>query len=78
MTEIPGIGDEWVTTEEAARLSGYSQAYMRQLAQRGRVPARKVGRDWLLNRVALLRYTREMEALGNEKHSPTRKQEAGI
>ncbi len=69
-TEEPKIGEDWLTTEDAARLSGYSQAYMRQLAQRKRVPALKAGRDWLLNREALLEYTRGMEAMGNEKHNP--------
>lgn len=68
-----GMDKEWVTTDQAARLSGYSTAYMRQLAQRGRVTAIKVGRDWLINRAELLQFAREMEALGLEKHSPKRK-----
>lgn len=66
----PAIGEEWLTTEDAARVSGYSQAYMRQLAQRGEVTALKAGRDWLLERGALLEYKRRMEALGDGKHNP--------
>jgi len=68
--EKPGIGEEWLTTEDAARVSGYSQAYMRQLAQRGEVTAIKAGRDWLLERGALLEYKQRMEALGDNKHNP--------
>ena len=68
--EKPEIGEEWLTTEDAARVSGYSQAYMRQLAQRGEVTAIKAGRDWLLERAALLEYKRRMEALGDNKHNP--------
>jgi hypothetical protein len=45
---------------------------MRQLAQRGRVEARKVGRDWLVNRESLLAYKRAMDRLGNQKHNPWR------
>ncbi len=70
MTDKPKIGEDWLTTEDAARLSGYTSAYMRQLAQRGRVSAIKAGRDWLINREALLEYTRGMEAMGTEKHNP--------
>lgn len=70
MTDKPGIGDEWLTTEQAAQLTGYSQAYMRQLAERGRVPAHKVGRDWVLQREALLAFARGMAALGPAKHNP--------
>lgn len=72
MTEVQklAIGEEWLTTEDAARVSGYSQAYMRQLAQRGEVTAIKAGRDWLLERAALLEYARRMEVLGDKKHNP--------
>ncbi len=74
MTEakMPAIGEEWLTTDDAARLSGYTEAYMRQLALRKRVKAFKVGRDWLLNRAELLDYARAMKALGDAKHNPWR------
>lgn len=64
------IGGEWLTTGGAAQETGYTQAYMRQLAKRKRVRAFKVGRDWVLNRADLLEYTRAMEALGEAKHNP--------
>jgi len=70
VTEKPGIGEEWLTTEQAAQLTGYSQAYMRQLAERGRVMALKAGRDWLLQRASLLEFAAQMEALGTDKHNP--------
>lgn len=68
--EKPGIGEDWLTTNDAAALTGYTQAYMRQLAQRGGVTAIKAGRDWLLERAALLEYARRMEVLGDNKHNP--------
>ena len=72
MTEakIQGIGDDWLTTNDAAAASGYTADYMRQVALRGLVLAVKVGRDWLLNRAALLEYTQRMDTLGNDKHNP--------
>jgi excisionase family DNA binding protein len=38
---------ELTTTQAAARL-GVSQARIRQLIEAGRLPARKAGRDWLI------------------------------
>ncbi len=76
--EKPAIGEEWLTTEDAAQLSGYSQAYMRQLAQRGEVTALKAGRDWLLERGALLEYKQRMEALGDNKHNPWKEDRADL
>lgn len=72
MADIPGIGTEWLTTKQGAELTGYSVAYMRQLVHRGMVLARKVGRDWLLNRESLLAHKRKMDDLGEGKHSPWR------
>ena len=62
----------WITTDQAQILTSYSQAYLRQLAQRGRIEARKVGRDWLIHRRSLLAYKARMDALGPEKHNPWR------
>jgi excisionase family DNA binding protein len=62
----------WITTAEAAELTGYSAPYMRQLVKKGRIKGRKVSRDWLLNRESLLRYKARMDALGTAKHNPWR------
>lgn len=63
---------EWMTTKEAAELTGYSSIHLRQLAQRGRVKSLKKGRDWLLHREALMAYVDEMKRLGPAKHDPWR------
>lgn len=39
--------DELISLSEAAHRYGYAHAYLRQLAIRGRLKARKIGRDWL-------------------------------
>ena len=64
--------EDWMTTKEAANLAGYNIKYLRQLVRSGRVEARKVGRDWLVNRESLLAYKRRMDRLGPQKHNPWR------
>ena len=70
MSEL--IAQGWADTREAATVTGYTAAYVRQLIRRGRIEARKVGRDWLVSLSSLLAYKHQMEALGSEKHNPWR------
>ena len=71
MSEV--VAEGWITVEEAQALAGYSVAYLRRLARRGRIEALKVGDDlWLINRDGLLAYKSEMDALGPGKHDPRR------
>lgn len=69
MSEFEG----WLSTKEAAELTGYSEAYIRRLARRARLEARKVATDWLINRKSLLAYKQSMDRLGPQKHNPHRK-----
>ena len=64
---------EWITTKEAAELTGYTAAYFRQLIARGRLDARKIGRDWVLDKSEVLEYAEEMKRLGSDKYNPWRK-----
>ena len=66
------ITEGWITTDQAAALTGYATAYIRRLLNRGRVPARKVGRDWLVHRDGLLAYKAKMDNLGAQRHNPWR------
>jgi len=63
---------KWITTKEAADLTGYSASYFRNLIRWGRLQAEKRGRDWFLNKEQILAYKREMEQLGPAKHDPRR------
>jgi len=63
---------EWITTTEAAELTGYADAYIRQLIGRGRLQAKKRGRDWFLKKADVLAYAEEMERLGPSKYDPWR------
>ncbi len=39
----------WMTTKEAAQLSGYDIQYVRRLARQGKIGAVKKGRDWWID-----------------------------
>jgi excisionase family DNA binding protein len=58
---------EWLTTKQAAELIGYNAEYIRKLAQAGRIPAQKLGRDWVIRRADLLAYTRSVKGKGRKR-----------
>jgi hypothetical protein len=66
------IAEGWINTEQAENLTGYAPAYLRRLANQGRIKARKVGRDWFINQESLLAYKRTMDSLGGQRHNPWR------
>jgi len=63
---------EWITTTEAAELTGYTASYLRKAISRGLLSAKKRGRDWFLNKADVLAYAEEMKQLGTAKHDPWR------
>jgi excisionase family DNA binding protein len=64
--------ENWLTTSQAKKLTGYTAIYLRRLANRKQVEARKIGRDWLINQESLLTYKAQMDALGPQRHNPWR------
>ena len=52
MTDVLAPG--WLTVAEAAGLTGYTEVHMQRLARLGQVTARKVGRQWVIDRASLL------------------------
>ena len=70
---MPDFPTDWITTQEAAELTGYATAYFRQLIQRGRLhQVQKRGRDWFLSKGEVLAYAQRMRHLGQSKHDPTK------
>ncbi|MCX6032143.1 MAG: helix-turn-helix domain-containing protein [Chloroflexi bacterium] len=63
---------QWITTGEAAALTGYSTSNFRKALARGLLQGRKKGRDWFLVRADVLRYAEEMRHLGAARHDPWR------
>jgi excisionase family DNA binding protein len=52
----PLIIGELLSLTEAAKLSGFSPNYLRDIARSGRLSAKKVGRDWLTTLAAIEEY----------------------
>ncbi len=63
-------GDDWITTQEAAELSGYHPTYLRWLIRQGEIPARKFGPLWLVHRQSLLDYMTQAEQSDDGRRGP--------
>ena len=63
MSETP----EWLTTEEASKLTGYNSEHIRRLVRGNKVEAKKWGREWMIKRSSLVEY------LKNEGRGPKSK-----
>lgn len=55
MADIRG----WLTTAEAARLTGYNLEYIRRLVRTKKVRAEKWGRDWMISRASIKGYSEQ-------------------
>ena len=61
------MADDWITTQEAVKLSGYHQEHLRALIRQKRITARKYFVIWQVNRVSLLSYLREQSEKGRKR-----------
>lgn len=59
--------EEWLTTNEAARLSGYELDYIRKLMRANLIQGRKWGQSWQVNRRSLLQFLKERDTLGKKR-----------
>jgi excisionase family DNA binding protein len=62
--------DDWITTQEAAELSGYHPTYLRLLIREGHIPARKFGPLWQVSRKGLQDYLKAAEQSGDKRRGP--------
>jgi excisionase family DNA binding protein len=63
---------EWITTAEAAQLTGYNARYLRQLVNEGKIRSVKRGGIFWLDRSSAAAYADRMKQLGSAKHDPWR------
>lgn len=68
--EMSKSGDEWLTVQEAAKLTGYHAEYLRTLIREGKIIARKFGPVWAINKSALLKYLKIAEKSADRRHGP--------
>ena len=62
-------GGEWLTVQEAAKLSGYNADHLRELIREGKIKARKFSIVWMVDQESLLAYTTKAQSMG-EKRGP--------
>lgn len=65
------MADDWITTAQAAALTGYTPNYIRKLASTGRVLAKRWGRDWQISRASILAELETVRKKG-KKRGPQR------
>jgi excisionase family DNA binding protein len=63
---------EWITTTEAAQLTGYNVRYLRQLVNQGKIRSVKRGGIFWIDRDSARAYADKMKQLGSAKHDPWR------
>jgi len=56
--------EAWLTTFEAARMSGYELDYIRKLIRAGKIARSKWGQSWLVHPKSLLQFLRQMDTQG--------------
>lgn len=61
---------DWITTREAAELSGYHPEYLRELIRTGRVNGRKFGIVWQIDKQSLLNYLKSSAESGDRRRGP--------
>ena len=60
-------GGDWLTVQEAAKLSGYNPEHITRLIRQGKVEARKFSIVWQVNRESLLAYQAKTQQLGDKR-----------
>ncbi|MDO9301425.1 MAG: helix-turn-helix domain-containing protein [Anaerolineales bacterium] len=68
--QMANSSDEWLTVQEAAKLTGYHAEYLRILIREGKITARKFGPVWAINKFALLKYLQIAEKSADRRHGP--------
>ena len=62
--------DEWLTIQQAAKLSGYHAEYLRIIVRAGKVTAHKFGPVWAISKKSLLDYLQTAEKSDDQRHGP--------
>jgi excisionase family DNA binding protein len=62
--------EEWITVQEAAGISGYSEQYLRRLIRQGEIKARKFGTIWQVDRSSLTVYLKRAGKSEDRRYGP--------
>jgi hypothetical protein len=64
---------EWITTAEAARISGYHSVHLLRLFRAKTINAQKFGIVWQVDRASLLAYVRSAKKSEDKRRGAKRK-----
>lgn len=67
------MADEWLSVNDAAKLSGYHPEYIRQLIREGEIEAKKFSIVWQVKRESLLSYLENAKSQDDKRFSPKSK-----
>lgn len=59
--------EQWITVNEAVKLSGYHPDTLRELIRDGKIAGKKVSIVWLVDRDSLMAYLAKIEARGQKR-----------
>ena len=61
---------KWITTAEAAKLSGYHPVYLRELIRDEKIRGKKFGIVWQVNKQSLLDYLQSAKQSKDKRWGP--------
>jgi len=59
--------EDWLTTYEATRVSGYELDYIRKLIRAQKIMGRKWGQSWQVSRQSLLKFIEDRKKQGEKR-----------
>ena len=59
--------EEWITVNEASKVSGYHPEHITRLIREGRIKARKFSIVWQVEQASLLAYVSKAETRGEKR-----------
>ena len=69
----PMANNDWLTVQDAAKVSGYRADHLRELIRDGKVEAKKFGPIWAVNRQSLISYMNQALKSTDRRHGPKSK-----
>ena len=64
------MSDKWLTTSEAAAISGYHPVYLRDLIRDGKIVGQKFGIVWQVSQQSLEAYILEAQKSEDKRRGP--------
>jgi len=69
------MAEKWITTADAAEMSGYHVNYIRYLVRLGDIQGRKFGPIWQVNRQSLINYLESAQSADDKRWGPKKSSE---